>query len=408
MTYLNAKKYIFSLPSDIPCNEKRLSLLIDRAGLQQRLIKYVRLAGSNGKTVCAEMLMSVMKKAGYRVGCLRMPLRDEPRQNICIDSLPQSMETFAANTELIRQIARDLEIEPNRSEVLLCLSLLSFKNADCNFCIIESDHFGDDPSRFLPPPTAAVICGTIPNNDINEISRIRSYIIKGISEIVSAPQDSEAYKIISKTCYAANCRLTLPSKNAISVDKLSFRETRFVYKGKAYSVGLCGRFQVSNAVLLLETVDMLIRRGYKISYDAISEGLSSLKIPAKFEVISVAPLIVIDSTHTPIAIQTVCDSFADFGASTAKRVRLCLPCGDIIPQYVSALTARGYEIESVITKSEDSESAYGEYNVICEKSNKAIAKAAMRELDKSLVLMVSGEHSFVMPIRYEILSILGF
>ena len=74
MTYLNAKKYIFSLPANEPCDEKRLSVLIEKCGLQTRRIKYVRLAGSNGKTVCAEMLMSV----GYR-GFANFDLRLDAR-----------------------------------------------------------------------------------------------------------------------------------------------------------------------------------------------------------------------------------------------------------------------------------------------------------------------------------------
>jgi dihydrofolate synthase/folylpolyglutamate synthase len=348
-----------------------------------------------------------MKRAGYTVGCLRMPLRDEPRENVCINSQSISMDEFAELCATIRQVSKELDIIPSRAEILLTLALLSFKRQACDMCIIESDHFGNDPSMMLPSPFAAVICGAFPSNDAAEISRIRSYICKGISEIVSVPQNSEAYRIISDTCYSINCRLTLPSKNAITIDKLTFRGTEFTYKDKSYSLNLCGRFQVTNAVLLLEAVEMLSRKGYNIDNNAVNEGLSSLRIPAKFETLSVSPLIIVDSTHTPVAIETVCDSMTDFKMLSKKQIRLCLPNTELIRDYVEALQKRGYKIEKIVT--EQGEPAYsGEYDTCPCKSKKELARTALDGLDKDTVLLISGHHSFVIPVRYELLSILGF
>ena len=76
MTYLNAKKYISSAPDAEQENDSNILALLDAMGNPHRRIKYLRLAGSNGKTVCAEMLRSVMDAADQRVGCLRMPLRE--------------------------------------------------------------------------------------------------------------------------------------------------------------------------------------------------------------------------------------------------------------------------------------------------------------------------------------------
>lgn len=407
MTYLNAKKYICSAPSESVNEGKNLTALLDRLGAPHKKTKYLRLAGSNGKTVCAEMLTSVMKKACYTVGCLKMPLRDEPRENICIGTQCVSMDEFSELAALVRQTAKELALSLSGSELLLAIALLAFKRAACSFCIIESDHFGYDPSMCLPPPFAAVICGTIPSNDTAEISRIRSYICRGISEIVSMPQNSEAYRIISDTCYSVNCRLTLPSKSAAKIERLSLRGTEFTYKGKAYSLNLCGRFQVMNAVLLLEIVEMLSRRGYTVTYENVYDGLSSLKLPAKFETISLSPLIIIDSTHTPVAINTVCDAMTDFKKITGTNIRLCLPNGKIISDYTAALEERGYTVEKIMTVESSSKEPPVPQAIRCENIKK-LAKLALEELDKSTVLLVSGQHSFVIPLRYELLGILGF
>ena len=406
MTYLNAKKYMISAPYSNGKGHSNILELLDSLGSPQRRMKYLRLAGSNGKTVCAEMLTSVLIKGGYTVGCLRMPLREEPTDNVCIGNKCLSMDQFAQYTSAIKRLSAGLDFIPTQSELLLSVALIAFKDAGCDICIIESDHFGEDPSRFLPPPFAAVICGTIPSDDTEQITRIRSYICRGIEEIVSAPQNSEAYSIISDTCYSVNCRLTLPTRNAISIDKLTFRGSEFHYKNVKYTLSLSGRFQISNAVLVIETLEMLARKGFSISVDNINAGLSNLRIPAKFETVSLFPLIIVDSTHTPVAIETVCDSLSDFKAQTGTNVRLCLPSGKIIPDYVDALERRGYTIESIYTPASDGIAS--DSRIVPCNTQKALVNGVLSNLDKNTLLLVSGNHKFVIPVRHRMLEALGF
>ncbi len=415
MTYFNAVKYISAAPEANVTAESGILRLLSRLNNPQRRMKYIRLAGSNGKTVCAEMLISVLTKAKYTVGTLRMPLRDEPRENICIGDKFLDMDEFSNYIEEIKYTASEKWCADNdepspltltKSEIILAAAILAFSRHKCELCIIESDHFGEDPSKHLLPPFAAIICGTIPNDDTAEISRIRSYICRGIQEIVSAPQNSEAYRIISDTCYSINCRLTLPSRNSIGIRRLTFRGTDFVYKGKGYSLKMCGRFQISNAVLVLEAIEMLIRKGFKISDQSILEGLESTHIPAKFEIVSLSPLIIVDSTHTPIAVDTVCDSLMDFRGLSGSKIRLCLPDKDLVDIYISALEARGYSIERIIS----SDGNYSDLTceaIVC-KTKKALVKRSLEDLNKDTVLLISGDYPFVNSVRYELLATMGF
>ena len=407
MTYLNAKKYINSAPDAMHESDSNILALLDAMGNPHRRIKYLRLAGSNGKTVCAEMLASIMSAADYRVGCLRMPLREEPRENICIDRNCLSMDEFSEFTAEVRALSAERGLTPTKAEVLLAVALLAFRKNNCDLYVIESDHFGEDPSRFLPAPFAAVICGTIPSNDLGAISRIRSYIIKGVQEIISAPQNSEAHRIIQDTCRSVNCRLSIPSRMEISFGRMTFVRTEFSYKKKDYKLGLCGKFQVYNAVLVLEVMDMLRRKGLSVSDEAVTRGLERLKIPAKFEIVSLSPLIIADSTHTPVAIETVCDSLADFKSATGNKIRLCLPSGAIVDNYIRALDARGYEIERLVLSQDLSDTPLPENAILC-KTPKSLAKAALDGLTPDTVLLISGDHPFVIPVRYQILSTLCF
>ena len=431
MTYHNAIKYIKNAPKtrkDDP-QFSDMRLLCERLDDPQKRLPYIRLAGSNGKTLCGGMLTSVLSHTEYTVGYLAMPVRDDIRQNILIDGCPITMDEIVAYTETVSRAVHTLNDErnsedaleegnsalieafaPTSSELLLAVALLAFREHRCRLCLIESDHFACDPSHFLPAPFATIVCGTIPHGDKQEIARIRSYVSRGTQELVSAPQDVDAHRVLSDTCASVGCRLTLPKKSALSVTRLSLRETEFLYKERTYTVNLCGRFQVMNALVAIEALEMLSRRGYTIPDEAIAKGLSTLSIPAKFEILSAMPFIIVDSTHTPIAVETVSDSMAEFRAHTGDCVRLCLPAGELAVCYEKALSARGYTIERMILLGEEENDTPDGLScpvTFC-KTVKQATKEALRDLGSDGFLLISGTHGFSSKIRYEILATLGF
>lgn len=401
MTYLNAQKYITAAPSEPVAGQ--LSALLSALGNPQRRLRYLRLAGTNGKTVCAEMLSAILKETEYTVGALRMPIRSEQRENVCINGTPISMSEFSSHMSEIKRIITEQQLILTGNEMILAVALCAFRDAGCRFCLIECNHQGSDPSVSLPPPISAVICGTIPSDDASEISRVRSYISRGTEEVISAPQNPKAYRIISDICYSASCRLTLPTRTAVSVDRTTLRGVDFTYRGESYSLNVCGSFQVTNAVIVIEIVEMLERKGFAIGREAVRQGFANLKLPCKFEVISLSPLMIVDSTHTPVAIKTVCDSFAEFSGAIPSKVRLCLPDKETIDSYRAELSSRGFSTERVFTCEPTEDGSV----TVC-KNTKSMAKAALSELDKDTVLMVSGDHPFVSPLRYELLAIMGF
>ncbi len=233
MTFHNAQKYILSAPDELPyaIQGDNLRKLWATLGNPQRNIKYLRLAGSNGKTVCAEMLMSAYKNSDFTVGCLTTTLRSNIRNNILINGTPLSFDQMANYVEKVYRIAYEFNKKAKadssdsfiltKQNILLTVALLAFKELGSHFCIIESDHAHADPTVFLHPPFAVAICGAIPCNSKDDIQMIRSYICHGIQEIVSAPQDQNAYKMISDTCAAVNCRLTIPTKTQLEIKKMS-------------------------------------------------------------------------------------------------------------------------------------------------------------------------------------------
>ena len=429
MTYHNAIKYIKNSPNITPKDssaKNRVDALLSALGNPQKKIKYVRLAGNNGKSVCAQMMTCILNEAGILSGSLTMPLLSELRENVKIGGQMISMDETVSFTEQVVKAVAEINssseqtdgesrkvFAPTAHEIMLCIALLAFEAHKCKIAFIESDQSTDDPSRFLPIPLSAIICGAIPSDNREEISKMQAYIQRGISDVVSVPQDADAFQIIQSTCHSANCRLTISVPKKASVSSLNLGGTKFSYKGNDYSLRICGRFQVTNAILAIEACNVLFRNGYKIEQDHVTKGLQKTALPSKFEILSVSPTIIIDSTYTPIAIDTVCDSMTELKEFIGNRVRLCLPFGELCEQYVKALTNRGYEIESIFALSLSDDDDYESLNDLQIPINvfetpKQIAKKVLATLDKDTILLVSGKANISEKIRYEILSFLGF
>ncbi len=424
MTPLNAEKYIKNAPNIAPKESsasERILKLCSFLGNPQRRIKYIRLAGSNGKTVCARMIISVLNKAQIKNGCLSMPVHSNIRENILIDGVEITPDEMVKYVETVRAAVAQINAEavesggigmfrPTAHEILLCMALLAFVEHECALCIIESDHKGEDPSRALSSPLAAIICGRIPSGERLEIAKIRSYIRRGITEIVSAPQNEEAFKIISDTCASAGARLTWPARKNFEITGLNLRGTQFLYKGTSYSLHLCGKFQTVNALVAIESAEMIARFGYKISSEHIKSGIEAVEAPCKFEVLSVSPTIIADSTHTDVAIGAVCDSLADFKSLTGTNIRLCLPEGELVQKYIDALTDRGYSIEKVSALADPSGSAVISSNIpiFVLKNARLTAKDALASLSSDSILLISGHSNFTMKLKRELLGLLGF
>ena len=120
MTYHNAIKYIKNAPNVTPKDssaKERIERLYKALDNPQRQIKYIRLAGSNGKSVCAQMMTSILNCAGILSGSLTMPLLSDLRENIKISGVPITMEETVRFTELVVKAVSEINEEKKLTDL---------------------------------------------------------------------------------------------------------------------------------------------------------------------------------------------------------------------------------------------------------------------------------------------------
>lgn len=433
MTYSNAIKFIHSAPTQLKesASRERLLSLWRLLELPKKNLKYLRLSGVCGKTVCTELLSSLYADSSLSVGCLFMPLGGEFRENIRVGNRPLSFDELVRHTDrvyravkllnqsrketllteggTVEEVDHSQPLSFTQHELLLTVALLAFSEHGCKLCMIESDGSPSDPTRYLPSPQILTLCGPIDATDPQEIRQIQAYATHGIQELVCSISGEKSYQLMSNICSKINCRLTFASFKDVRIHSITPSSCVFDYRGMSYRTALCGKFQIENLILVLETMKALGRIGFPLPPEQLQAIIPSLKLPCRCEILSLSPTMIIDSSHHPSALSGVCDSLWEFRSATGTKVHICAPEGVLPDMAADVFLKRGYEVCSVSTLSEEAVTAYlplqkryGQLKQIEEFTKKMIATPADGE-----ILYVCGSPTFVAKLRHELLKQLG-
>lgn len=413
MTYHNAIKFLNASPKILAeaTAGNRMRQILKQLNEPQKNLVYVRMTGTEGKSVCAQML-EAMFDADYSVGLLTLTDKLSARDCIRICRKPISPTEFSAAVgtvyDLLKQNQKKAEPDPQSPtqltycEILLCAAVLIFRKHGCQLCMVESEAAPNDPSRVLPVPLAAVICGEFPCDRPQEWQILRSYLVHGIREIVCAPQTQEAYRLLSQICATINCRLTIPAKARLELQKTSLRGSEFLYRQTAYRICLCGSFQVTNAALALEAADMLTRHGFPLAEPRFAEGLQRVRVPSVFEILSVSPTVIADRAHTEEAMKVVGQALWELRSSLGSRVSLCLPEGASVSRWTSILQNARLTVAEAIcvvpASAADRVAASGNAPAAYVSVAEAMAHMLRSDAEPSVWLLV-GEEAWLNPLR---------
>lgn len=293
--------------------------LMKRLGNPQDQLKYIHVAGTNGKGSVIAYLYTTLMKAGYHVGRYISPSVYSYREKIETEGKPISREKFAEQTTRVAAVIEEMTAEglahPTPFEIETAVAFLFFAEEKCDPVILEVGMGGiTDATNLITTTELAVLVlismdhQSFLGNTISEIAEKKAGIIKPGSSVVTIGQETEALEVIKKTGAEAGADVCVADVSEAEVLEADFTGQRFCYKGEEYTLSLAGSYQTENAVLALEALRILDERGYHTTLEQRKEGLWATHWNGRLTIIHKDPLFIVDGAHNPAAADMLEDS----------------------------------------------------------------------------------------------------
>lgn len=297
MNYGEALNYIHSLGKfSKPAGLDRITLALKRLNDPQNNFKAIHIAGTNGKGSVSAMLAKIFSTAGYKTGLFISPFIIDFRERIQINS------EFISEEDLVKYSQRviDTGVEMIEFEFITAAAFSYFSDKKCDIVIAETGLGGRlDATNTLNNVAAAVITKIgldhigILGDTVEKIAAEKCGIIKDCPVTVTSPnQRKSALAVIE----GSSKRLVTPDLSQLTVLNCGENGSSIIYMNREYEISLVGEYQIENALTVIETVKA---SGYNIPYNTVKTALANTFFPARAEIISKNPLVVLDGAHNP-------------------------------------------------------------------------------------------------------------
>ena len=308
MNYIEAVNYIHSLLKfGIRPGLNGMDALLHLLGDPHKDLKYVHVAGTNGKGSTSTAISNVLTDAGYRVGLYTSPYVTDFLERVQFCGKPIDKALFASCVERIKEAVEELEkraVIITEFEALTASAFLCYKVLQCDAVVLEVGLGGRlDATNVIDTPLVNVITSlsidhsAILGDTIEEIAFEKCGTIKENGRVIcSLGQPEGALNVIEKTVKEKNNTFTIPSESDIEILKTDIFGTDFIYKNQQYSVKMAGEHQVKNMTCVIEACNILSEI-FEISEDNVRNGINKTVLPARVEVLSKKPLVILDGGH---------------------------------------------------------------------------------------------------------------
>ncbi len=295
MKYEEAINYIHSIPKfRRPLGNANLAELLSVLDNPQSNLRFIHIAGTNGKGSTAAMTAEILKRSGYRTGLFTSPFLEVFNERIRINGEYITDDELAEYTERVKNAMEENDKPVSEFAFVTAAAFLYFFEKKCDFVVLEVGMGGKlDATNVIEKSAVSAICKIgfdhtqYLGSTIEEIAAEKCGIIKEGGTVVSCP-NGDAENIIKRCAGEKRAALTFAEAPQIT-------ENGFIYKGIEYALSLKGAYQPQNAALALEIINALRKQGADIPEKAVADGLKNTKWAARFEFVS--DNVIIDGAH---------------------------------------------------------------------------------------------------------------
>lgn len=310
MNYTEALRYIEELSGyGIVPGLESITELCKRLGNPQDQLKFVHVAGTNGKGSTISFIDSVMRTAGYKVGKYTSPAVFEYRERYQINGRNITQVAFCSYLDKIKECAEAMVDDglphPTTFEVETALAFLYFADKECDLVVLETGMGGRlDATNVISNTLVAVLASISMDHmaflgkTIEQIAAEKAGIIKNKCYVITARQSRDAERMIRQKASLQNARMIVADAARCKQVKYGIKKQSFTYDGiKNLQITLAGNYQIDNAVVAIEAIRALKKCGFDVSEEQLKKGLLETTWPGRFQMISKKPMFIIDGAH---------------------------------------------------------------------------------------------------------------
>lgn len=394
--------------------------LLHRLGDPQDELKFIHVAGTNGKGSILSYLSNILIQAGYTTGGYFSPWLFEYGEQFQVNGVHIIDDELARHTTVIAEAISGMVADglnsPTLFEAETALAMVYFKSRGCDFVVLETGLGGRGDATNVVSTTLVEVITPISKDHmaflgetIKEIAGEKAGIIKLNTIAVSAKQHEDAEEVLAAKCDELGSELRVVDEAAIEPISYGIGEQRFNYSSwKDVTISLAGVHQFSNASLAILAIEALRDKGVIIPDKAIYDGLKAARWFGRFTELAKEPTVIIDGAHNEgaaIALESsICQYFGDkkvilvIGVFKDKEYNKLL--SHLVPLSKQVITVETPNNDRAMPSQELKEKvlAYSEHveaaDSICQGMEKAYEYA-----NKHDVILVCGSLSFLGDVK---------
>lgn len=406
MTEKETYEYIESLQSlGSHLGLQSIRELCKRLGNPQDQLKFIHIAGTNGKGSILAMVSETLAACGYKTGRYISPTISDYRERFQINGRMIAKKSLCEYVEQLKLVCDEMVADgldhPTSFELETALAFLYFKDKACDVVVLETGMGGETDATNLITTTMIAVFASISmdhmqflGKNLSEIARVKAGIIKEGIPVVSACQEDVVKKVLGQVCEEKQAQLYMVDETQIKFLGKTKDGIKFTYKNhKQMKLSLRGLYQMGNAAVALEVLDCLQKDfGYVISEEKIKQTFTVVNWQGRFEQIANKPDFYIDGAHNEAAAKSLAQTL-EFYFTNRKIIYIMGVLKD--KEYDKIIETTYPFADSIITvKTPNNPRAMDAYELAKEVSgyhNRVTAADSLEEAVEMAYLMAGNE-----------------
>jgi len=313
MDYQEARAFIAGKISGVHLELDRIRALLDELGNPEKNLRFLHIAGTNGKGSIAAYLSAALTRAGFCTGVYTSPVVYTYGEQFRINGKMITGEQYTQMAEKMKNAVTRMErrglVCPSNFELETVLAILFFAEQRCDYSILECGMGGrDDATNVIPAPVLAIFASISMDHTeflghtLPEIAAVKAGIIKkGCMAAVTSGQQKETSDVLRSVCDSLGVLLVNGHPEQAEILENTIDGVTFRYKGLLFHTPLAGSCQVENAVTAFEALKVLQKKVPELTDNKILEGISGADWHGRFTRIAEHPDFLVDGAHNPRA-----------------------------------------------------------------------------------------------------------